>query len=309
MNKNKKTKNKKGFSFKWSYFLAGTILGTVLLFLALGLQQKFLTHTKKAKSDNLVNTYSPPGAAKTPLKLQINGTLPIGNQTVKIPILLYHYLEYNRDIGDTIRTSLAVTPYWFEKQLQYLQENGYQTITFNDLYYAIKKHGELPKKPIILTFDDGYRDFYTDAWPLLKKYKAKATVFIITGFINRPNYMFDWQIKEIAGNSGDLVTLGAHTVHHPALTSLSPNKAYEEILDSKNFLEQNYHKATTVFNYPYGFFNNDVSDLVKKAGFQMAVSTILGQAESKDNIFFFPRIRIGNYSDNLFQERLNINSK
>ncbi len=302
-----KQKKIKKVHFRWPLFLIGIAIGIVILGLFSDLRQKlFFRSHRLAKSDTLVNTYNPPGAKAPPVKSQETGILPVGERAIKVPILLYHYLEYNQDLKDTIRTSLSVTPFWFEKQLEDLRYNGYHTISFADLYTTIEKHSKLPQKPVILTFDDGYRDFYTDAFPLLKKYKAKATVFIIPGFLDKPNYLFDWQVKEIANDNTRLVTIGAHTMHHPALTSLDPQKAFEEILDSKKFLEKNYNQPVTVFNYPYGLFNNDVIDLVKKAKFQMAVSTILGDTQSLENIFILPRIRVGNYAGTIFEERLNI---
>lgn len=305
MKRKKKKKQQKRFS--WHYFLIGAFLG--LTAIGLFFFQKKFTSEYLGKVDTLVNNYIPPGAIRSKINPQKPEIIPLGNQTVRVPILLYHYLEYNRDVRDTIRTSLAVTPFWFGKQLEYLKENGYQTITFGDLYNAVRRKGKLPKKPVILTFDDGYRDFYTDAFPLLKKYKAKATVFVIPGFLDKPNYLYSWQLKEIATDSSHLVTIGAHTMHHPALTSLNLESAYQEILESKLFLEKNFARPVTVFNYPYGLHDDHVQNLVKKAGFQMAVSTILGESESLENRYVLPRIRVGNYTGSGFEARLNIDQK
>ncbi len=209
---------------------------------------------------------------------------------------MYHYLGGNPDLRDTIRTSLSATPYWFEKQLQYLHGHGYQTIAFNDLFHA---HNF---KPVILTFDDGYRDFYLNAYPLLKKYQAKATIFIVPGFLDKPGYLFSWQLQELAKDP--LITLGAHTMHHAYLPSLKPQDAVKEIQDSKNILEKNFGRPVTVFAYPYGAFNDQLVKIVSAAGFKMAVSTIFGANETIENPFTLPRIRVGNYSDETFLKRL-----
>ncbi len=262
-------------------------------------------HYFHARSDQIVDIYNPPGAA-TPSAVPHQAKLVVKTtgQKVHVPILLYHYVEVNRDLKDTTRTKLSVTPYWFEKQLQFLKDNGYTAITFGQLYEAISHLAPLPPRPVILTFDDGYRDFYTDAWPLLKKYQVKATTFVVADFLDKPNYMSTWQLAEIATDSAQLVTIGSHTLHHVALTAASKDKDIAEITQSKAVLEKEFHQPVTVFAYPYGSFNKDVVAKVKEAGYLMAASTLFGATEFSDNLFVLPRIRIGNYAGKFFADRL-----
>ena len=276
-------------------FLNGLFWGGIFVIVALGVN--LFRQPKAVKIDPTIARYTPPGAVAPSGFRQIPSFLPAAS-SISVPILLYHYIEANRDPNDTIRTSLAVTPYWFEKQLQYLRDHNYQTITFSDLHNAIKRGAVLPQKPVILTFDDGYRDFYTDAWPLLKKYRAKATIFVVPGFLDKHNYLFSWQLTEIVSGPDRLVTLGAHTMHHMALPSL------KEIIDSKRYLEDNFGQPVTVFAYPYGMFNNPVKEDVRRSGFQMAVSTLFGKSQSSENLFTLPRIRVGNYAGETFAKRL-----
>ncbi len=295
------------FIRSWITVLALLILAVVFGGLLVA-RQYHLSQKHPTKSDRYADVYNPPGAATPSAFPQAISHLPPENKSVHVPILLYHYVEYNPNPKDTIRTKLSVTSFWFEKQLQYLNANGYTSVTFTDLYEAIRKGKSLPPKPVILTFDDGYRDFYTDAWPLLKKYHVKATEFVIAGFLDKPNYLLSWQLSQIATDSSRLVTIGAHTTHHPALPTLPPEKAFAEIFNSKKVLEEKLNMPVTVFNYPYGQFDSTVEALVKKAGFQMAVSTLFGATESWQNIFILPRVRVGNYDGAAFASRLTVKS-
>lgn len=211
--------------------------------------------------------------------------------TFKIPVLMYHYIEYVADKGDTIRQSLNITPYTFEEQIKTFKDNGYTFLTAGEVGDIIDGKKRLPKNPVVITFDDGYRDFYTDAFPILRKYQAKATAYIIPNFLNRPNYMFSSQVEEII-KSG-LVEIGAHTLNHVYLKGMTDQRAYDEIAGSKLELEKKFGISVVSFAYPYGAFNQETEKLVKEAGFKTAVSTILGTTLSKQNRYFIYRIRPG----------------
>lgn len=211
--------------------------------------------------------------------------------TFRIPILLFHYVEYVKDPKDTIRKSLNTSPGLLDQEIKTLVDSGYTFLTMSDLTNIIERKATLPAKPVILTFDDGYRDFYTDAYPILKKYRARAVTYIVTGFLDKPNNM-DWsQVRQIA--SDGLVEIGAHTVDHPNLKSLPPARALDEIRTSKQLLERVLGKNVSTFAYPYGAFNLQTIDLVKQAGFDSAVSTVSGFDAGPQNIFFLYRVRAG----------------
>lgn len=209
----------------------------------------------------------------------------------RIPVLLYHYVEYVQDKGDTIRQSLNITPYTFEEQIKTFKDNNYTFLTASDVSDILDGKKKMPKKPVVITFDDGYRDFYTDAFPILKKYQAKATAYIVPNFLNRPNYMFTAQVEEII-KSG-LVEIGAHTLNHVYLKGIDAKRAKEEIAESKYELEKEFNIKVVSFAYPYGAFDQETEKLVKEAGFKTAVSTIPGIAVSRENRYFIYRIRPG----------------
>jgi len=212
-------------------------------------------------------------------------------EKLRLPILMYHYVEYVKDKGDTIRQSLNTTPYTFERQLITLKDAGYTFLTPSDLVSALEGRSKLPQKPIILSFDDGYRDFYTDAFPLLKKYNAKAVQYVIAGFLGKPNFMYKSQVEEL-GKSG-LVEVGAHTVHHLWLKQLNPKTVTYEVEESKKALEKILGATIHSFAYPYGAFDEQTITIVKVAGFTNAMSTIPGTEITEQNRYFLYRLRPG----------------
>lgn len=213
------------------------------------------------------------------------------SSSFRIPILLYHYVEYVKDRGDKIRISLNIEPDIFDAQVKTLKEAGYTFLTPNQIPNFFNDKINLPKKPIILTFDDGYRDFYTDVFPILKKYNVKAVAYIVPGFLGKPNNLTHSQLKEIA-NSG-LVEIAAHTVNHPNLKGLTKKRLKFEVEQSKIDLENELHIPVISFAYPYGAFDLNAIQAVKDAGFKTAVSTVAGVDINKENIFFIYRIRPG----------------
>lgn len=211
--------------------------------------------------------------------------------TLRVPILLYHYVEYVQDQGDTIRKSLNIVPYTFDQEVKTLKDAGYTFITMSDLADALDNKINISSKSAVLTFDDGYRDFYTDVFPILKKYQVKAVAYVVPNFLDKPNNLTTWQLQEIA-KSG-LVEIGAHTMDHSYLHGLHADTVKFEVEQSKKYLERKLGIRVVSFAYPYGAFDNSAIDIVKKAGFKSAVTTIPGIFSQDINRFFLYRIRPG----------------
>jgi len=211
--------------------------------------------------------------------------------TVRVPIIMYHYVEYVQNKNDKLRIALNTTPYVLENEIQTLIAAGYNFITNNDLSDVLDGKTNLPANPILLTFDDGYRDFYTDAYPILKKYRVKATNYVIAGFLNRNNHLLTSQVQEIS-NDG-LVEIGAHTVNHVWLKGLQLNIVSDEVFQSKEILEQLIHKPVLSFAYPFGAFDDQAIKVVKDSGFRSAVSTIPGVNQNQEDRFYMFRLRPG----------------
>lgn len=232
-----------------------------------------------------------PDVAEMPedVKESIKNTKP--QKSFRVPIFMYHYVEYVKDEGDTIRKSLNILPVTFEQEVKTLKDAGFNFITTADLAKALDDKKVLSKRSVILTFDDGYRDFYTDVFPILKKYQAKAVVYVVPNFLNKQNNLTVSMMSELA-KSG-LVEIGAHTMDHMYLSGLPQSEIIYQVEGSKRYLEKSLGIKVTSFAYPYGAFDNATIDVVKKAGFKTAVTTIDGVFAQDLNRFFLYRIRPG----------------
>lgn len=210
---------------------------------------------------------------------------------IHVPILMYHYVEHVKDRRDTMRQKLNINPEILDQQLKTLDEAGYTYLFMNDIAEAIDQKKPLPPKPVVLTFDDGYADFYTGALPILEKHHAKATAYIITEFLGRPNYMTLKQLQTVQQTG--LIEIGAHTQHHIDLSHASVMKQTEEIAGSKKTLDALFPNQVFSFAYPSGRFNQDSIKIVREAGFTTAVSTNPGTEIYNGNRFVLFRLRPG----------------
>jgi peptidoglycan/xylan/chitin deacetylase (PgdA/CDA1 family) len=216
-----------------------------------------------------------------------------GSFSLRVPVLMYHYIRRGILPRDRIPYILTVTPEDFDKQLGFLSSEGYQTISLNDLYDSLENKTPLPKKSVILTFDDGYKDFYTNVFPLLKKYNFRAVNFFITGYTSNSLYMNWDELREI--HESGLVDIESHTLSHFDLTKIPLEVAMREIFDSKKILEENLKKKVNYFAYPYGSYNNLIVDLVKKAGYKLAFSTNPGVDLHSSEQFFLKRVTVSGF--------------
>ena len=209
----------------------------------------------------------------------------------KVPILLYHYVEYVTDEKDTIRKSLNIEPDIFEAQVKTLKENGHTFMTASELAQVLNGNSRLPRKPVLLTFDDGHWDVETVILPILKKYNARATAYVAPALLNGSDFMTKKQMEKII-DSG-LIEIGAHTVHHISLQGkISPIVMYE-VTQSKKILENEYGIRVLSFAYPNGDFDQQAIDIIKDAGYLTAVTTVPGILQSKQNQYFLLRLRPG----------------
>jgi len=265
--------------FLLAIFLAGIILGVGVM------------HVFGEKNIVFADPYYSKDVFNPPKDLKSGFVLGESTKTYHLPILLYHYVEYIKDYKDTIRASLNIRRDVFEKQVQDLLKEGYTFLTVAEAGEIISEKKVLPAKAVVLTFDDGYRDFYTDVFPILSFYKIKATVFIVSEFLNHSNNLTDAQVRELV-ESG-LVEIGGHTYNHSSLTSLTREQAAREIYNDKRNLEDKFGIKVTSFAYPYGIFDQATIDLVKQAGYDQAVSVVRGSDQSEENRFYMYRIRPG----------------
>lgn len=222
--------------------------------------------------------------------------LPLAPRTtlaanIKVPILLYHYIAGNPNPKDRARDSLSVPPDKFEDQMQYLSQNGYTPITLDTLYGIYNGQTSAPAKPVILTFDDGYIDFYTNAFPILRRFNFHAVSFIPTGLVGGSYYMNWEQIKEI--QESGLVTFEGHSVSHANLAGLSYAAALKQLIDSKNVLQAQTGYPVNFVAYPYGVSNKTVWAAAQKAGYVGGLGTWYGKASGPS--INMPRIKVSGF--------------
>jgi peptidoglycan/xylan/chitin deacetylase (PgdA/CDA1 family) len=191
-----------------------------------------------------------------------------------IPILNYHKIEKKSDIGITSRH-----PQQLERDISFLYEQGYQTITFEQYAEGIN----LPERPVVLTFDDGYQSVYTEAFPVFKKYNFTAVIFMPTAFIGKTN---DWDIqfsgqKYVHLNRTELKHLSAagfeiasHGRTHRSFTAMSLSEVERELVQSKQELESLTGKRVQTVCYPFGCFNEQVLNRAEQAGYRFGLASL-----------------------------------
>jgi len=207
-----------------------------------------------------------------------------------VPVLFWHHIQDEKKAKALGHAQLTVDVNIFRSQIQYLKDHGYTTIRPEQLTAFFDNAVALPPKPILLTVDDGYDDFASDAAPILHDSSFQATVFIPTGLMNNPGYM-TWDT--IAGLNGAGISFCNHTWSH---RSVSANRETDEkeisIADTQ--LSQRNLNFAKVFAYPYGFPNKTAIDILSGLGYKLAFTTIPGSIQCKGRRLTLVRIRIGN---------------
>ncbi len=215
----------------------------------------------------LIDPFLHPGlAAATPIAAAL---APVAAaMSVDVPILVYHVVRPSYGDDSAAVRAMALTPETFDEQMAYLRDAGYHIIGVGDLESYFASAAPLPEKPIILTFDDGWRDQIIYAFPILQEYGYRATFFVFTNAIGRPNFL-TWGDLHALIAAG--MTIGDHTRSHPYLTRItSPEKLADEIVGSRGVLEAHLGVPIHEFAYPFGQYNASTTALVEAAGYRSA---------------------------------------
>lgn len=204
-----------------------------------------------------------------------------------VPVLMYH------SIGNDKTNPVVIPKENLEEQFKYLKDNGYSTITLEDLYNYLENNAEIPEKSVVLTFDDGYENNYTELFPLLKKYKFRATIFMITSYVDKnADFLTSAQLKEMDHYGVDIES---HTVNHDHLKTLTKEKQLETLSQSKAFLEKLLNKEIKFIAYPYGEYNKDTLSCADAAGYKLALTTDGRWAMKKNGILSLDRVYISGF--------------
>jgi peptidoglycan/xylan/chitin deacetylase (PgdA/CDA1 family) len=199
-----------------------------------------------------------------------------------VPILAYHMVGNESEI-------YSVSDRQFEEQMAYLAENHYTAISLKEFFDAGLGQFNMPEKPIIITFDDGYEDNYSEALPIMEKYGMKATVFIITDLVGKTDYLSWQQIIDMINRH---IEIGSHTMTHVALTGTNLAERQQEISQSKFILEEQLGIPVEFLAYPYGDFDNMTQEMVRSAGYRGACAGTVGIGVRGENDFALKRVNI-----------------
>jgi peptidoglycan/xylan/chitin deacetylase (PgdA/CDA1 family) len=201
-----------------------------------------------------------------------------------VPTLMYHH------ITPEITDSNCLAPEDFESQLDALKKADYTTVSPEEAYLILTENKKPAKKVVCLTFDDGFDDFYKNAYPLLKKYNMKATSFVVTSFLNKVSYLTDQQVLEM--KKSGLVSFQSHTVSHQSMESLNVQGQLEQLQASKKHLDDLLQQDTLAVCYPSGKFNDNTAELATQAGYKLGFTTQPGFAAKSDGLLTLSRTRI-----------------
>lgn len=251
--------------------------------------------TKKDDIKTLLDNFSTKYNLNLKTKIEIPQTPTYNKTKGLVPILCYHgVLDNPWGIA-----SLFVRVSDFENQMKYLKDNGYTTLFASEIATA----GNY-EKPVIITFDDGYKDIYTNAWPILQKYNLKGNSYIISGWIGGDVYMNNDMITQIHNSPN--FEIGSHTVTHRQLATLSNEDIEYEVSQSKQDLENLLKTNIDVIAYPVGSYDNRVLNIVSKY-YKYGLSTDSGMENPNYlNTYNLKRIYVmRDYNINTFASLLN----
>ena len=228
---------------------------------------------------------------------------------LRIPILMYHSVSSDREEGIHPYYKVATAASVFDEHMKFLAGQAYQVINLDMAVDILNRHGDHEKQNVgakyaVITFDDGYQDYYTQAFPILERYKFTATVFLPTDYIGRSfkeKLCLTWnQVRELR-RYGHYI--GSHTATHPQLQKLPRMVVREELRSSKKQIEDALGEPISAFSYPFRFPEQDrkfvdlLKDEMKSAGYKVGVTTIIGRADIGIEPLFLKRLPANSSDD------------
>jgi peptidoglycan/xylan/chitin deacetylase (PgdA/CDA1 family) len=217
-----------------------------------------------------------------------------------LPILMYHSISEYAETGVGPYYRVATNPRRFAEQMQWLHDAGCKGVSLKEGMKLLGKNEPGGRRPVAITFDDGFRDFHTAAWPALKKYGFTATMYLPTAFICSQRKSFQgkecltWnEVRELRKYG---IRFGSHTVNHPKLYDLSWNEIESELRVSKKRIEEELREQIASFAHPYAFPQEDAGytktlrEILARCGYRSCVTTIIGRAQPGDDALQLPRL-------------------
>ncbi len=221
---------------------------------------------------------------------------PLPRRTLQVPILMYHRIAVLNGDEPAVTVGLTVDPGEFQLQMAWLHDHGYHTISQLQLFQALEEGKPLPSKPIMLTFDDGYRGIATVAAPIMSQHGYSGTAYVITDRIAQnpkaaPTWLTWSQLRLLEKRGWDI---GSHTVSHTEIPHMSEEAAMRTLRQSRFALERHLGHPVQWFCYPAGSVDQKAVDEVRKAGYVLATTTKSGDTLSAQDPLQLERIRVSN---------------
>lgn len=216
-------------------------------------------------------------------------TLPAEAVAVDAPILMYHYVADTPPPKGPYADGLTVRTDDFRAEMQYLVDNGYETVSLADVYLAMAGLQDLPAKPVVLTFDDGGLDNYEVAFPILEEHGLVGTFFVITKTVGGDGQM-TWDHLRTMAEAG--MSIQSHTVSHPDLRGVPTARLESELADSSQAIADAVGERSYVLSYPAGAYDDTVIQATRAAGYVMAVTTDKGAEGQPSAVYELKRRRV-----------------
>jgi peptidoglycan/xylan/chitin deacetylase (PgdA/CDA1 family) len=217
--------------------------------------------------------------------------IPVGSWTIFLPILMYHYVRTPPSTRtDLLGYRLSVSPEDFNAQMDWLKASRYHPVDFNDVRAYFAGTRPLPENPVVITLDDGYRDLYTTAFPILAAHRFKAVAYIVSSFVGQSRYVTREQVVEMDRGG---IEIASHTVDHANLARSSYGSIMFQLVQSKRWLEDLVGHPVVDFAYPSGQFNSQVVAALKVAGYDTAVTEQTSTVHTPDDRYTWARVRVG----------------
>lgn len=235
-----------------------------------------------------IPTHTPTPTPRPPTFEELN---QLYGPCAKLPVLMYHHIETPDVARANNYLSLTVYPEQLRAHLAYIKQAGYQPIRPQQLTQFFDQSTSLPAKPILLTFDDGYADFFTQAFPALREYQTPAVLFASTGLMENPGYLNWTQMNELYNS--DLITFGNHTWSHQNMKTTQTKIEYE-ISTAQLQLIDHQLNPPRIFAYPYGITSAAAISHLANSGYTLAFTTQPGTISCLGQRLTLPRVRVGN---------------
>ena len=201
-----------------------------------------------------------------------------------VPIITYHSVDNTPNyLCPTVKVEN------FRRHMEFLKSKGFHIVTLDELVKGIREGKSLPRKSVVIAFDDGMDDNYAIAYPILKEYQFPAVMFVSSHFIGKDGYLTWNQLREMAKNG---ITIGSHSRYHKHIPDLTVEEQQQEIFESKKMLEEKLGIPVDYIAYPFGGFSDHIKDLVKAAGYKGACTTNRGRDRFNHDPYELNRIRM-----------------